>query len=292
MFQGSIVALVTPMTSNGELDEEKIRTFIEFHIEQGTDAICVNGTTGEAPTLTKAERERLIKITVETVAKRVPVIAGTGTYNTAETVEETREAKKLGVDGCLIVTPYYNRPIQEGLFQHYQEIAKSVSIPIIMYNVPVRTGCDLLPETVLRLSKISNIIGLKESTGSLERSKKILEICGDSIDLFTGEDANSLAFILQGGKGAISVTANVAPKMMHDMCRAALNKDIAKAGTLNAKLMPLHKKLFLETNPIPVKWALHKLGLIQDGIRLPLTKLSPDHHESLKEAMIESGVLN
>lgn len=253
MFQGSIVALVTPMTATGELDEEKLRSLIEFHIEQGTDAISVNGTTGEAPTLTEKERVRLIKITLETAAKRVPVIAGTGTNDTAETIHQTQKALELGVDACLVVTPYYNRPTQEGLYQHFKYIARTVPAPIILYNVPVRTGCDLLPETVARLSEIPNIVGIKEATPDLNRSKKILALCNDSFDLLSGEDSNVLEFILQGGKGVISVTANVAPKQMHEMCKAALKRNQELAKTLDAKLMPLHKKLFLEPNPISCK---------------------------------------
>ncbi len=292
MFQGSIVALVTPMTATGELDEEKLRSLIEFHIAQGTDAISVNGTTGEAPTLSERERLRLIKITMETAAKRVPVIAGTGTNNTAETLHQTQQALDLGVDACLVVTPYYNRPTQEGLYQHFKCLARTVSVPIILYNVPVRTGCDLLPETVARLSEISNIVGIKEATPDLDRSKKILALCKDSFDLLSGEDSNVLEFILQGGKGVISVTANVAPKQMHEMCEAALKRQEDQAKALHAKLMPLHKKLFLEPNPIPVKWALYELGLIEQGIRLPLTKLSEHNRALLKDAMRESGVLS
>ena len=291
MFHGSIVAIITPMKANGELDEARLRQLIEMHIEAGTNGIVACGTTGEAPTLTAAETDQVIRIAVETVKGRIPVIAGTGTYSTRETIERTKDAMHLGVDACLIVMPYYNRPTQEGLYQHCQAIAVDVPLPLILYNVPKRTGCDLLPETIQRLAEVSNIVGLKESTGDLARAKEILALCGDKLDLFTGEDANALAFILQGGKGAISVTANVAPKLMHEMCTAALAKDFRLAGELNTRLMPLHKNLGIESNPIPVKWALQQLGLVESGIRLPLTPLSEQYHELVKEAMKISGVI-
>jgi 4-hydroxy-tetrahydrodipicolinate synthase len=279
------------MTSSGALDEENLRKLIERHIAAGTDAIVVNGTTGEAPTLTESEKLKIIKIAIEVAADRVPIIAGTGTNATAETIHHTELAMNLGVDACLIITPYYNKPTQEGLYQHFKHIAEAVPVPIILYNVPGRTVSDLLPETIERLAQISNIIGLKEATGDLQRARDILALCGNKIDLYSGDDASALAFMLQGGKGVISVTANVAPKEMHEMCAAALAKDIGLAGKLNSNLMPLHKALFVEANPIPVKWAVAELGWVAEGIRLPLTPLSEKYHETVKEAMKMSGVI-
>jgi len=291
MLGGSMVALVTPMEPTGALDETCLRSLIETHIAAGTQAISVIGTTGEAPTLTESERKKIIEIAVETASGRVPIIVGTGTYNTMETLYLTEQALELGADACLIVTPYYNRPTQEGLYQHYRTIAESVSIPIILYTVPKRTGCDLSVETIERLTDFPNIIGLKEASGDLAKAREILARVGDRIDLYTGDDASSLAFLLQGGKGTISVTANVAPKEIRKMCEAALAKNIDLAGRLSTQLMPLHKTLFVEVNPIPVKWALAELGWIKSGIRLPLTVLSDEYHEVVKEAMQIAGVI-
>lgn len=291
MFQGSIVALVTPMTATGEFDAAAFSALIETQIAAGTNAIGVLGTTGEAPTITNNERHKIIKMAVEISAGRVPIIVGTGTNSTIETIYQTEQAMELGADACLIVTPYYNRPTQEGLYQHYRAVAEAVSIPIILYNVPVRTGCDLLTETVVRLSHISNIIGIKDATGDLARCRELVSKCDKKFNLLTGDDASALAFMLQGGHGDISVTANVAPKLMHDMCTAALSNKVQLAGELNTRLMPLHKALFVEPNPMPVKWAVQQLGLIQDGIRLPLTPLSDQYHAVVKEAMKVSGVI-
>jgi len=291
MFHGSIVALVTPMMTSGELDEACLRKLIEKHIEEGTEGIVVNGTTGEAPTLTKEEKHKIIKIALEVASDRIPIIAGTGSNSTSETILETKAAMNLGVDACLILTPYVNRPTQEGLFQHYEAVANAVAIPIILYNVPSRTGCDLLPETVGRLAAISNIIGIKEATGDLKRVKEIQHFCKNNFDLYSGDDASALMFMLQGGKGVISVTANVVPKLMHEMCNAALQGEMGLAGEINARLMSLHKNLFIESNPIPVKWALHELGWIGEGIRLPLTPLSQKYHTLIREAMETSGVI-
>lgn len=290
MFQGSIVALVTPMTLAGVLDEPKLRALIEWHLSEGTQGFVINGTTGEAPTLTEEERLKTLKIAKEMVKNRVPIIAGTGTSGTAETLRRTKTAKELGVDACLVITPYCNKPTQEGLYQHYKTIAEAVSIPLILYNVAARTACDLLPETVQRLSKISNIIGLKEGGGDLSRGRALKAACGEDFALYSGDDSSSLMFMLQGGKGVISVTANVAPKAMREMCDAALSRQTDVAGERNARLMPLHKGLFLEANPIPVKWVLQKLGRIEGGIRLPLTPLSEQYHETLREAMKFAGV--
>lgn len=284
MFRGSIVALVTPMQASGEIDIEALRQLVEFHLENGTDGIVVTGTTGESVTLNSQEKLLVIKNVVEQVASRIPVIAGTGTNATRETVEATIQAMALGVDACLLVTPYYNKPTQEGLYQHYATIAKAAPLPQILYNVPGRTCCDLLPETIKRLSTISNIVGVKEATGNLARLDELLNTCGDTLDFYSGDDASAMAFILQGGKGVISVTANVAPKLMHEMCAAALAGDKARAQMLDNKLHALHRDLFVEANPIPAKWLLAEQGLIKAGIRLPLTTLSDSQHAMVQAA--------
>lgn len=291
MFHGSIVALVTPMTATGEIDYPRLRSLVEIHLEQGTDAIVVIGTTGEAATLNEEEQEEIIKITIETVAKRLPVIVGTGTIDTRKAIQRTKRAMELGADACLLITPYCVKPTQEGLYQHYKAVADAVPIPILLYNVASRTACDLLPATVARLAKISNIVGIKEASGDLARGRELLQACGDSLDLLSGDDASALGFILQGGRGVISVTANVAPKMMHEMCKAALEANVKLAGEINATLMPLHKDLFVEANPIPVKWALQQLDWIREGIRLPLTPLSLKYHSVVKDAMQQGGLL-
>lgn len=291
MFEGSIVALVTPMTATGAIDEQNLRVLIDRHIAAGTDAIVVLGTTGESPTITETERHQVIAAAVEVAQGRIPIIAGTGSYSTLEAIYRTETAMNLGVDACLVVTPYYNRPTQEGLYQHYCAIAEAVSIPIILYNVPHRTGCDLRTETVERLSHIPNIIGLKDASGDLTRGRELVKRVGSKMTLYTGDDASALAFILQGGKGVISVTANVVPRAMRDMCQAALARNVHLAGELNTPLMPLHKALFVETNPIPVKWALEQLGWIASGIRLPLTPLSEQYYETIRNAMKTSGVI-
>ena len=291
MFHGSMVALVTPMGADGAVDFDALGRLVEFHIENGTDAIVAMGTTGESATLDEAEHCGVIRKTVELVAGRIPVIAGTGANSTTEAISLTRCAMEAGADACLLVTPYYNKPTQEGLYLHYKAVAEAVPVPQILYNVPGRTACDMLPETVERLSKISNIVGIKEATGSVERAKDILARCGDALDLYSGDDATSREFLLAGGKGVISVTTNVAPKLMHEMCAAAIAGDRAAAEAIDAKLALLHQRLFLESNPIPVKWAVAEMGLILAGIRLPLTWLSDAHHEPLREAMREAGAL-
>jgi 4-hydroxy-tetrahydrodipicolinate synthase len=285
MFYGSIVAIVTPMDTQGYLDKDSLANLIAWHIEAGTNAIVVAATTGESPTLTDEERLDIIQFVVNEVRGRIPVIAGSGTNSTAKTIILTREAMTAGVDGCLIVTPYYNKPTQEGLYQHFNAIAKEVPAPIIIYNVPGRTGCDILPETVARLAAIPNVVGIKEATGKVERSKAIVELCGDNLDVFSGDDFPALDIMLAGGKGVISVTANVAPRLMQTMCQAATKGNADEAKAINEKLIPLHKALFIESNPIPVKWALHKMGLIQTGIRLPLTALLEQNHEKIVEAL-------
>ncbi|MEW5756656.1 MAG: 4-hydroxy-tetrahydrodipicolinate synthase [Pseudomonadota bacterium] len=291
MFHGSMVALVTPMHDDGSVDYEGLQRLIEFHIEAKTDAIVSVGTTGESATLTEAEHIEVIAKTVEFVNERIPVIAGTGSNSTHEAISLTRGAMEVGADACLLVTPYYVKPTQEGLYLHHKAVAEAVPIPQILYNVPGRTACDMLPETVERLADISNIIGIKEATGDLNRARDILKRCGNRLDLYSGDDLTTMDFILLGGKGTISVTANVAPRAMHDMCAAAAAGDQARASAINDKLIGLHKNLFLEANPIPVKWALAEMGLIGHGIRLPLTPLSAKHHAAVRDAMKQAGVL-
>lgn len=291
MITGSLVAIVTPMHSDGSVAWESLENLIEFHIENDTAAIVIVGTTGESATLDMVEHEEVIKFTVDKAQKRIPIIAGTGGNSTAEAIHLTQAAKRVGADGALIVTPYYNKPPQEGLYQHFKTIAEAVDIPQYLYNVPGRTACDLLPETVLRLAEIDNIVGIKEATGDLERAKFLIEHVPEGFAVYSGDDMTALDLILLGGQGDISVTANVSPKAMASMCSAALSGDEAMARRLNDSLMPLHEKLFVEANPIPVKWALNLMGLIPDGIRLPLVWLDEQHHETVTKAMMESGIL-
>ena len=291
MLQGSLVALVTPMESDGSVDWDSLRGLIEFHIREGTDGIVAVGTTGESATLDEDEHCEVIRFTVETVSGRVPVIAGTGANATTEAIQLTRKAKEVGADACLLVTPYYNKPTQEGLYLHYRAIAEAVDIPQILYNVPGRTGCDMLADTVVRLSKVANIIGVKEATGNLDRAKSILDQVDPSFLLYSGDDATAGAFCLLGGHGVISVTANVAPRHMHDLCAAARDRDAARVEAIDAKLEGLHRELFVESNPIPVKWALAEMGLIKKGIRLPLTWLLPAYDEVVRSAMRQAGAI-
>ena len=291
MIQGSIVALVTPMEEDGALDAASLKELVEFHIERGTDAIVAVGTTGESATLDEDEHCQVIRLVVEQAAGRVPVIAGTGANSTTEAITLTRCAKDAGADACLLVTPYYNKPTQEGLYLHHRAIAEAVDIPQILYNVPGRTACDMLPPTVARLSQIPNIIGIKEATGNLERLKDILRLARPGFLLFSGDDATACEFCLLGGNGVISVTANVAPRLMHQMCAAALAGDRAAAAALDVKLAGLHRNLFIESNPIPVKWAVHEIGLIKKGIRLPLTWLSESCRQAVAGAMHQAEVL-
>ncbi|AMR67824.1 MULTISPECIES: 4-hydroxy-tetrahydrodipicolinate synthase [Pseudomonadaceae] len=291
MISGSMVALVTPMDAQGGLDWDALSKLVDFHLQEGTNAIVAVGTTGESATLDVHEHVEVIRRVVDQVAGRIPVIAGTGANSTREAVELTQNAKSVGADACLLVTPYYNKPTQEGLYQHFRHIAENVAIPQILYNVPGRTACDMLPETVERLSKVANIIGIKEATGDLQRAQDILNRVSSDFLVYSGDDATAVELMLMGGKGNISVTANVAPRAMAELCAAAMRGDAATARAINERLMPLHKNLFIESNPIPVKWALHEMGLMQDGIRLPLTWLSPRCHEPLRQAMRQSGVL-
>lgn len=291
MITGSIVALVTPMKANGEVDWANLSKLVDFHLEQGTDAIVAVGTTGESATLDVSEHMAVIKAVVDQVNRRIPVIAGTGANCTKEAIEWTGEAKRLKADACLLVVPYYNKPPQEGLYQHFKAIAQAVAIPQILYNVPGRTVCDMQNETVERLSTVPNIVGIKDATGDLVRGKDLLARCGDRIAVYSGDDATALDYILMGAKGDISVTANVAPKAMHEMCKAALAGDAATARALNEPLLALHKHLFIEANPIPVKWALAEMGMMDGGIRLPLVPLSAPCHATVKAALQQAGVL-
>lgn len=290
MIRGSIVALVTPMRLDETIDWECLDALVEWHIGNGTQGIVPVGTTGESPTVTPKEHCEIIRAVVELTDARVPVIAGTGANSTREAIEFTASAKDSGADACLLVTPYYNRPTQRGLFLHYQAIAKAVDIPQILYNVPGRTAVDLLPATVRQLADIEQIRGIKEATGSLERASEIRALCGDRIDIFSGDDATSCELMLQGGQGTISVTANVAPAAVAAMAEAAVAGDRASAEALNEPLLGLHEQLFLEANPIPVKWALAQMGRIPEGIRLPLTALSEDHQQPVLSAMLTAGI--
>lgn len=290
MFHGSMVALVTPMRADGSVDNDALARLIEFHVDAGTDAIVAVGTTGESATLDEKEHCAVIARVVDLVKGRIPVIAGTGANSTSEAISLTRCAMHAGADACLLVTPYYNKPTQEGLYLHHKAVAEAVAIPQILYNVPGRTACDMLPETVERLAGISNIVGIKEASGDLNRLAEIRQLCGDSLDCYSGDDETGMEFMLQGGQGVISVTSNVAPQAMHDMCAAALAGDRDRASALNEPLLGLHRALFLEANPIPVKWALYEMGLIPEGIRLPMTPLSDEFKAPLRDAMRQAGI--
>ena len=287
-----MVALVTPMFADGSVDFDSLSRLIEMHIDSGTAAIVSMGTTGESATLDMEEHCEVMRRTVEMAAGRIAIIGGTGSNSTTEAIQLTRCAQEGGVDACLLVAPYYNKPTQEGLYLHHKAIAEAVDIPQILYNVPGRTACDMLPETVARLALVPNIVGIKEATGSLDRLREILSGVPADFDLYSGDDATGTEFMLQGGHGVISVTNNVAPRAMAAMCEAALAGDRQKATELNRPLEGLHHNLFLEANPIPVKWALHEMGLIPEGIRLPLTILSEEFHQPLRKAMREAGVLS
>jgi 4-hydroxy-tetrahydrodipicolinate synthase len=291
MFAGSLVALVTPMQGDGRVDYDSLRRLVDFHAREGTDGIVSVGTTGESATLDFDEHIEVIRRTVEYGAGRLPVIAGTGANATQEAIELTRAAKDAGAQACLLVTPYYNKPTQEGLYRHYRAVAEAVNIPQLLYNVPGRTGCDMLPETVERLAGVPNIVGLKEAVGEESRVRELLDRVGGRMAILSGDDATACRSILMGCKGDISVTANVAPKLMHEMCAAALAGDRARALALDEKLQPLHQSLFLEPNPIPVKWALQHMGLIPEGIRLPMTPLAEQFHSPVRQALVAAGVM-
>jgi len=285
MFTGSMVAVATPMHEDGSIDYESYESLIEFHIENKTDAIVPVGTTGESATLNHDEHCKTVTFVVNTVAKRIPVIAGTGANSTLEAIALTKHAYEAGVDGCLSVTPYYNKPTQEGLYQHYKAIAESVPVPLIPYNVPGRTSVDMLPQTVERFLKINNIVAVKEAIGDLKRIRELVEICGEKINVLSGDDLTAMEALLLGGKGVITVTGNIAPKYMHLMCKAAIEGNRSLAEEYDKKLIGLHKNLFLESNPIPAKWALYKMGLIKKGMRLPLTQFSEKYHQKLLDSM-------
>jgi 4-hydroxy-tetrahydrodipicolinate synthase len=286
-----MVALVTPMKEDESVDYSALERLLEWHVESGTQAIVAVGTTGESATLDMKEHCDVIRFVVEKVRKRIPVIAGTGANSTSEAIELTECAHKVGADACLLVTPYYNKPTQEGLYLHHKKIAETVAIPQILYNVPGRTACDMQPETVGRLAKISNIVGVKEATGDVSRVAKIKALVSDDFDLYTGDDATAIEFILAGGHGGISVTANVTPDKVAQAYNAALAGNADLAHQIDAPLTALHQKLFVEANPIPVKWAMAEMGLIGRGIRLPLTPLSETYHEAVRAALVEAGVL-
>ena len=291
MLQGSLVAIVTPMFEDGRLDIPSLNALIDFHIEQGTDGIVIVGTTGESPTVDFDEHCLLIQTAVSQVKGRVPVIAGTGANSTKEAIILTQKAKDLGADACLLVAPYYNKPTQEGLYQHFKAVADAVNIPQILYNVPGRTGCDLANDTTLRLAAHPNIVGIKDATGGIERGTDLLLRAPNDFAIFSGDDATAVALMLMGGHGVISVTANVAPKLMHEMCVSAMAGDVVTARAVNAKLFALHQKLFIEANPIPVKWVLAEMGLIKSGIRLPMVHLSSQYHDVLRNACKPAQIL-
>jgi 4-hydroxy-tetrahydrodipicolinate synthase len=289
-LSGSIVAIVTPMHEDGRLDLARFRALIDWHVAEGTDGIVVVGTTGESPTVDFDEHKELIRVAVEHSAGRIPIVAGTGGNSTAEAIELTESAKKAGADACLSVVPYYNKPTQEGMYRHFRAVAERVDIPQLLYNVPGRTVADLANDTTLRLAQVPNIVGIKDATTSIERGTDLLRRAPKDFAVYSGDDATGLALILLGGRGIISVPANVAPRAMHEMCAAGLAGDVKRAREINFRLFGLHTKLFVEANPIPVKWAVAQLGLIGTGIRLPLTPLSPQFHDVVREAMRQAEI--
>jgi 4-hydroxy-tetrahydrodipicolinate synthase len=291
MYSGSIVAVVTPMTESGEIDYAAWDRLLDWHAENGTDAIVVVGTTGESPTVTLDEAAELVRRGATRLAGRIPLIAGSGTNSTVATIARTRRLAEAGADAVLVVTPYYNKPTQEGLYRHFLAVAEASPVPVILYNVPARTGVDLLPETVQRLAVHPRIVALKEATGSLQRIVELQQRCGDELELLSGDDPIAAEAILAGAQGVISVTANVAPRLMHELCDAALAGDAARARELDAHLQVLHRAMFVESNPIPAKWAVQQLGLIPGGIRLPLTPLSEGAQPAVRDAMRATGVL-
>jgi len=290
MITGSLVAIVTPMREDGTLDLAAFRKLIDWHVAEGTDGIVVVGTTGESPTVDFDEHKELIRTAVQHSKGRIPIIAGTGGNSTVEAIELAESAKKAGATASLSVVPYYNKPTQEGMYLHFRKIAESVELPMILYNVPGRTVADLQNDTVLRLAQVPGIIGIKDATASMERASDLIRRMPRNFAIYCGEDAAALAVILLGGHGVISVTANVAPKLMHQMCAAALVGNVMKARELNLKLLMLHQRLFIEANPIPVKWALAEMGMIEGGLRLPLSPMSEKHNQAVREALHEAGI--
>lgn len=291
MFSGSIVAIVTPMNVDGSVDFKALDRLVEFHVDNRTDGIVAVGTTGESSTLSVDEHLEVVRRVIKTARKRVPVIAGTGANSTTEAIELTRSAQQAGADACLLVTPYYNKPPQEGLYRHFKLIAETVAIPQILYNVPGRTACDMKPETVARLAEIPNIVGLKEASGSLDRNRELVRLVGTKMTLLSGDDDLAVESTIAGFKGVISVTANVAPRKVHDAIAAALEGRTEEARAIDVTLQPLHRTLFLEANPIPAKWALARMGLIGDGIRLPLTPFAKEFHGQVLEALQAAGIV-
>ncbi|MGB6055793.1 MAG: 4-hydroxy-tetrahydrodipicolinate synthase [Burkholderiaceae bacterium] len=291
MIQGSIVAIVTPMQADGSIDFPGLRKLIDWHVAEGTDGIVIVGTTGESPTVSVEEHCELVKVAVEHAAKRIPVIAGTGGNSTAEAIELTRHAKAVGADASLQVVPYYNRPTQEGMYQHFKTIAEAVDLPVILYNVPGRTVADMSNDTILRLAQLPGIIGVKDATGNIGRGTDLLRRIPNSFAVYSGDDVTAMALMLCGARGNISVTANVAPRTMHALCNAAMSGNVSEAIALNNRMLPLHTTLFVEPNPLPVKWALTEMGLIPPGIRLPLVPMDAAYHETVRTALRESGVL-
>jgi 4-hydroxy-tetrahydrodipicolinate synthase len=290
MFGGSMVALVTPMHGDGSLDLEALGRLVEFHVEAGTAAIIISGTTGESPCLSTAELATLLRAGLEAAAGRVSIIGGSGSNSTARAVELTAVVREAGAAAALVVTPYYNKPTQQGLYLHYETVARKGGVPVILYNVPGRTACDLLPETVARLAEVPGVVAIKEAVPGTERVRRFRELMGNQLGLLSGDDATAMEFLLAGGDGVISVTANVAPRLMHGLCEVARHGERRKAEALNDRLEGLHRALFVEPNPIPVKWAVMQMGLIQSGIRLPLTALENRHHEEVRAAMARAGV--
>ncbi len=291
MIQGSMVALVTPMTSDGQLDWDSLHNLVAWHLEKGSHGLVAVGTTGESSTLSVEEHLEVVRRVVKQVKGRIPVIAGTGANATDEAVTLTAAAKECGADACLLVTPYYNKPTQEGLFRHFEHIAKSVAIPQILYNVPGRTGVDMTAQTVIRLAAIPNIVGIKEATGDMARASDIVEACGDDFAVISGDDFTAVELMLLGGKGSITVTGNVAPAQLARICDLAVAGEAKLARTLDKELLPVHQAMFLESNPIPVKWAVAEMGLIAPGIRLPMTPLSEQFHSQVRSALQEAGLL-
>lgn len=290
-LRGSIPAIVTPMHEDGSLDLPAFRKLVDWHVEEGTDAIVVVGTSGESATLDVEEHILMVKTAVEQAAGRLPIIAGSGGNSTAEAIELTRQAKAVGAQASLQVVPYYNKPTQEGMYRHFAKIAETVDLPVVLYNVPGRTVADMSNETILRLAQVPGIVGVKEATGNIDRAAHLIKHAPEGFKIFSGDDPTAIALMLLGGHGNISVTANVAPRQMSDLCRAALEGDVKTARAIHMKLLSLHKNLFVESNPIPVKWALQELGRIEGGIRLPLTPLDARYHDVVRGAMREAGLI-
>lgn len=292
MITGSIVAIVSPMFEDGSLDFESYRRLIDWHIEQGTDAIVAVGTTGESPTVDMDEHGELIRVAVEQSRGRIPIIAGTGGNSTSEAIELTEYARKVGADASLQVVPYYNKPTQEGMYQHFRKVAESVDLPVILYNVPGRTVADMSTETVVRLAQIDSVVGIKDATGDLARGAWLIKRCPSNFAVYSGDDPTAVHLMLMGGKGNISVTANVAPKAMHDLCAAALKGDANTANRINLELLDLHAAMFCQANPIPVKYAVAQMGLMMPGVRLPLTRLEPQFHEQVDAALARHQLIS